>query len=608
MKKLLLSIVLFLAGASAFAQTSGGPDAYGYIWRDNNDAQGPAYNWIDITALPGAVKILTLTDDNTTGFLPIGFQFPYYWYEVSQFKIGSNGYIIFTNGALASAFPAIPAATQPNDFIAGFMSDLNFTGAGNVGQCWYWTNNSDSLIVSYIHVPFYVNAAPPWTGDNTFQIILSKVDSSITFQYQDQLGSTSVGLNHDISIGIENNSGSVGLQHSLDTYPTPLTAVKFYYPPGSSFTVNDAATTFCNNADNGGLFISRNGLPFEMNAQIKNTGNQALSAFDVDFRVLNSMNLAQVQQTVTASALAPDQSEDLTATTMFNPTGAAGVYKFRTTTQLTGDATPSNNFKTLELRVVDTTVSPIMLTFTGNTPIPATGVSWTGGDGGVGVEIVPPFYPCYIQNIQFYIISNTVLADCHTLVYDNTGLDGGPGNLLDSTYLTSAEIATAGWNTVSFTNPIEVDSGSVFIGWMMDGESILLGTDTTNPISNRSYEILGSWSIYRDRETTDPMIRMNVSTTSVGIDNPVSSDNLVSGFYPSPSNGKVSLNMNLKDITEAYTFSFYNIQGQLVETKNMAVGTQHRVSFDLSKFDPGVYFCKITNGKQEFNRQLVIGK
>ncbi len=610
MKKLVLLSILLIAGTASFAQTSGGPDAYGYVWRNNSDAQGPTYNWLDVTSRPGAVKVLTLTDDNTTGFIQLGFQFPYYWYDVSQFKIGSNGYLIFTNGAMASPFPVIPSTAQPNDFVAAFMSDLNFLGAGNTAECWYWTNSTDSLIVSYLDVPFWL-APSSFTGDNTFQIILSKVDSSITFQYKTQLGSTNIAADPYISIGIENGSGDVGLQHSLDTYFTDSTAVKFYYPQGSSFSVSDASTSFVNNPDNGGLFISRNGAPFTMNAQVKNSGNQPLGSFSVDFRVLNNLNLVQVQQAVNSLALAPDETEDITATTVYNPTGAAGVYKYRTSTLLTGDATPSNNYKTLELRVVDTTLSTIPLSYTGNTPVPAgAGVSWTGGDGGLGVEIIPPFYPCFIRSIDYYIVTNATPADFHSLLYASNNV-GGPGNLLDSTYVTSAEITAGAWNTVSLTTPIEIDSGSVFIGWMMDGEAILLGTDTTGPISNRSYEILGSWSIYRDREIADPMIRMNVGTTAIpqGIDNVVSANEFIGEFYPSPSNGKVSLNLDLLNDSKETTFSFYNIQGQLIESKKMAISaSQQKVSFDISKFGSGAYFCKIINGTNEYNRQLIIGK
>jgi len=35
--------------ASAQVQGRGGPDLYGYTWRDSYDSVGPLYSWVDIT-------------------------------------------------------------------------------------------------------------------------------------------------------------------------------------------------------------------------------------------------------------------------------------------------------------------------------------------------------------------------------------------------------------------------------------------------------------------------------------------------------------------------------------------------------------------------------
>src|SRR4051812_35854146 len=116
MKRTILCVLLSLSIGAAFSQTNGGPDAFGYTWRNSNDSLGPQYNWIDITGRPGVMEITGLDDDNTAGPYNIGFQFPFYWYTVNQFWAGSNGYMIFQNGQIASPFPLIPSSAQPQDF------------------------------------------------------------------------------------------------------------------------------------------------------------------------------------------------------------------------------------------------------------------------------------------------------------------------------------------------------------------------------------------------------------------------------------------------------------------------------------------------------------
>jgi len=193
MKKIAtLLLILTVSVSQLQAQTSGGPDAYGYIWRNSMDASGPVYNWIDILTLPGVSEVRFLADDNVKGSFPIGFPFHYYWYDVTQFWVGSNGYIGFTNGQISHPFPTIPTTTGVQDYLAIMESDLIFSDL-NTAKCWRWTNAAnDTLVVSFCDVPFWDPNPPGWLGTNTFQVILSAVDSSITYQYKVQSGAPGI--------------------------------------------------------------------------------------------------------------------------------------------------------------------------------------------------------------------------------------------------------------------------------------------------------------------------------------------------------------------------------------------------------------------------------
>ena len=236
-----------------------------------------------------------------------------------------------------------------------------------------------------------------------------------------------------------------------------------------------------------------------------------------------------------------------------------------------------------------------------------TGISWSGGNSGVGVEIVPPFYPCYVRKLEFYIVDNALPTGFYSLMYDNTGLDNGPGNLLDSTYFDpSLMLYPEAWNTITLPAPIQIDSGSIFIEWRMQAESISLGTDNTLPISNRSYEVLGGWSIFRYRETQDPMIRAIVATTATAGIGSDGSTNFVGEFYPSPADGRIFMDLSLENSNSKTRFDVFNLQGQLVQTAERSVNGNQRVMLDISSLSPGLYVCNIVAGDDQFNRKFIV--
>jgi hypothetical protein len=217
----------------------GGPDAYGYIWEDS-DGDSITFNWVDTTSswkqVPG------LTDDNVVGPIPIGFDFPYYWYKVNQFWVGSNGYIAFQDGILVQPFDSMPFLDPPNDVLGVLIADILF-GPTSTARVFYYSNDVDSLIVSFLNCPSWDPIDPNGVGSHTFQVILNKADSTITYQYGPQSGEFS---NRETAIGIENVTGEIGLSYLNDMNPGSRIfhdslSIKFT-PPDSITGISESPT------------------------------------------------------------------------------------------------------------------------------------------------------------------------------------------------------------------------------------------------------------------------------------------------------------------------------------------------------------------------------
>ncbi|MBN2857128.1 MAG: hypothetical protein JXN63_01875 [Candidatus Delongbacteria bacterium] len=174
---------------------SGGPDTYGYTWKDSDDPAGPAYNWFDISSLGTA---LTCGDESVNESINIGFSFPFYGNNYSTLNVISNGYLSFTSSVVLYNNASIPNSAEPNNLISPFWHDLDPGSFGNIYH--YYDTVFERFIVQYDNVPTYGQP----TG-NTFQIILYH-DGSVVFQYK-QLDPSSLTYS---SVGIENSTGTVG--------------------------------------------------------------------------------------------------------------------------------------------------------------------------------------------------------------------------------------------------------------------------------------------------------------------------------------------------------------------------------------------------------------
>ncbi|MCX6311319.1 MAG: T9SS type A sorting domain-containing protein [Bacteroidetes bacterium] len=498
MKKILLTIFI-LTGHFANA-LSGGPDGFGYTWKDSNEPGGPTYQWWDITST--GTQVSGLGDDNFVGPVQIGFQFSYYWYTESKIWIGSNGYLGFGPGNIAANFPPIPQVGGVNNYIAALMADYTFLGLNNPGEC-YYKATQDSFCVEWLNVPFWDQNPPSYNGMNTFEIVLSRLDSSITVNFQSHSG-TSIS---NFSSGIENNIGTMGLQPLTYLPVAPNYTIKYYYPTGNVLQVTDASVSWNHQDGDGAIFLANNGGNHLLVTQIENSGNVSIGPVTVNGKVKDLINTQYVTSNAFTVPLVPGQNQTLSFTNQFAPTSPGTRYFMTKISGVPGDAIPINDSIYQEIVVVDTTQSAIRLSYTGNQTDPiGSSISWAGGQGGVGVYFKPPTYPARILNTNFILLMAPISGPAfYAKIYADNGPQGSPGTLLDSVLVDGAQISTSAITVVPVSGNVVIQSGGFYVNWeMANTTSVAIAEDLSPPFSRQTFETFQNiWSTFRDYQNAD---------------------------------------------------------------------------------------------------------
>ncbi len=520
-KIVIIFFLLFTFQYSLLAD-KGGPDKFGYTWKDSREPDGPKYSWFEIPANTDRV-VTGLGDDNVMGPFPIGGKFIFYWYPVDKFWVGANGYIGFKNVNIASPFPTIPdSTTQKYNFIAPLMNDLNFAGKGNKGKVLYHITK-DSLIVSYINVPFWAPSYTPYTGSNTFQIILNRADKSITFNYKKQIGPSE----STITVGIENLTGSIGLQTSDSLRPEAY-SIKFYYPDSTTFKISDGGINW-NTSDGGkGFFMSYPSGKLPLVTDIINFGNQNIENYSVSGKVTDPFGKVIVNSEVNVSeTLLASDDTIIRFPVDFTPE-ITGSHSF--ITKISGvmyDKFSSDDTLNQEIVSVDTSRRQMNLTYA-KEGIKTGTISWQGGVGGVGMYFKPPVYPAKLVSTDFVIVFKPDTSTFYVKIYDDKGLNGMPGNLIDSVLVETENIQILHKTVVPVKSNIIIYSGGVYVSWVQKGDRISLAVDMSPPFSKQTFEVLsGTFAQYRDFEKGDFFIGLNIEKSGIddigvsSISNPV---------------------------------------------------------------------------------------
>ncbi len=206
---------------------SGGPDVFGYRWKDSDAPGGPAFGWVDISAIGTPIPLNA--DDQNLGTFPIGFDFPFYGQTFNTFRACTNGFLSFTSTATSLTNYQLPSTSAPENLLAVFHDDMDFRTAGAA----YYYNDGSRLIVSYVAVPRYSSGGP-----YTYQVILYP-SGKIVYQYLDMQGTR---LN-EATIGIQNAAKNDGLTVVYNAaYVHDNMAVEFS-PPANWLRVSPTSGT-----------------------------------------------------------------------------------------------------------------------------------------------------------------------------------------------------------------------------------------------------------------------------------------------------------------------------------------------------------------------------
>jgi hypothetical protein len=198
---------------------SGGPDAFGYSWMDSDEPGGPVFNWVDISAT-GTPLFSRSQDDANRGPNPIGFTFPFYGNDFTEFRVCSNGWISFTSSWVDFSNAPLPGHGAPKNLLAVFHDDLRVDP--DDGSQVFWEFDGEKLIVQFDNVPRL-----GFGGPYTFQALLYPT-GTIVYQYLSMQGTRL----DEATIGIQNATRDDGLTIVYDAdYVHDNLAIRIGTPP-----------------------------------------------------------------------------------------------------------------------------------------------------------------------------------------------------------------------------------------------------------------------------------------------------------------------------------------------------------------------------------------
>jgi hypothetical protein len=199
---------------------------------------------IPYAPLPCTGTPVTLSDDQLSSALPIGFTFDFFGISKTDFYISSNGFISFDPNAGSGCCTGqlLPDPFSPNDVITMVWEDFYPPAGGTIS---YYTTGSApnrKLVVCYTNIGHFFNGNNPIDG----QIILNEGSNTIE-QHITSFNTDGDGVGE--TMGIENSDGTLAFtvpgRNSTDPWSANNEA--WLYTPTVPFTFSWSPVTWLSN-------------------------------------------------------------------------------------------------------------------------------------------------------------------------------------------------------------------------------------------------------------------------------------------------------------------------------------------------------------------------
>ena len=212
---------------------TGGPDAFGYRYRDSTAENGPVFNWIDISSTGNSTIMYGVNafngDDNFSEPIPFGFSFPFYGLNYTTAYVDINGEILLADNNWYTEYPdsgwgndgnmfnymyPIPGYTQMPGLIAVYWDDLHCDqGSGDIYFQSFGEEPNRYCVIQWHNVRFHAG-----TGASTlldFEVILHE-NGEIVMQYNSTAtGQIGANVPHDngksATIALQSADATMGI-------------------------------------------------------------------------------------------------------------------------------------------------------------------------------------------------------------------------------------------------------------------------------------------------------------------------------------------------------------------------------------------------------------
>jgi hypothetical protein len=192
---------------SVFSPSLAGPGTHTITYTSNCTT----YSVSTGTFAPGVTtgSTVSLSDDQVSSALPIGFTFSFFCTGYTNFYISSNGFITFSanqpNACCAGG--SIPSTATPDNFIAYAWTDLHPPSNGSITYTTIGTAPNRTLHVSFNGVNHYCNGN--YNYPITSQIKLHETTNLIEIHTTTK-PAPSCSSSYPTTMGIENSGGTAG--------------------------------------------------------------------------------------------------------------------------------------------------------------------------------------------------------------------------------------------------------------------------------------------------------------------------------------------------------------------------------------------------------------